>query len=1230
MKTYILKLLSFFLFLFAFYGANAQMMYDNFNETKKNELKEYVDILTVVPKSSATMTITTVSGVQGSNVSVPVNSSDITDLAGFQWTIEYDDTKLTYVDCTNWNSALTGSVTINSSTSGKLTFVYSEATGVNITAGKFFDVNFSIASSATGIANLTWSDDPTARLLNNSTPAEITTTWNDGSVIISGTLSPSLTIEKVNGTAGSAVVVPVNAADITDLVGFQWTIDYDETKLSYVNCTNWDSEVDAAGVVINDDGSKLTFAYNDYPNTITANGKFFDINFNVLAGATGVAPVDWSDDPTQRELSNSVPEEITATWNNGSVTMQGTLSPSLTIEQVPGTAGSPVVVPVDATDLTDLVGFQWTIDYDETKLSYVNCTNWDSEVNSGSVVINDDGSKLTFAYNDYPNTITVNGKFFDLNFNVLAGATGVAPVVWSDDPTQKELSNSVPEEIVATWNDGSVVMGATITIDTVMGTAGSAVVVPVNALNISDLVGFQWTIDYDETRLSYVNCTNWDAGVTASVTINDDGSKLTFAYNDYPNAINITDGKFFDLNFNVLAGATGIAPVVWSDDPTVKELSNSVPEEIIAAWIDGAVILDLAWDGSESTDWQTPANWTPEIIPTIGVNAVIPDGCPNYPVIDDGVTTAFCNNLSISANASVTIASNGQMTVAGILTNLRGVDGLIVKSDASGDGSLIENTLNIDATVERFLPTADASTPEWHFVSTAITSAPTSLYGAGMYDYDETQDDWWTGPTYYFNGAMGWSDVPASMVVAEGYIWNGIQQTKVYQGKLNANSTYTIPVSYTVHAGNAANGDPYTSFDGWVLAGNPFPCSLDWEKLDKSDDITATVYYYDDDIDNYAYYQDGGTAVNGGSQYIPSGQGFFIKTNDQTNGGNLTIPATARTHTSQGFWKKSDNEMLKLKVAFNDYSDETAIVFNENANDNFDDNFDAFKHFSWNPVVPQIFSMSNDRTLKMAINSFYMSDFQKVIPLGLKFSQAGNQTISIEQNSLSGVFVIMHNLHSGDYKLLNDDNFYQFDAGDTLALNQLELILEKNVAPSIVNILPDEVVYEGESFEFSLPDKFYSDANMFDSLTISASLSDGSALPDWLNFDVKSLTFKGLCKTPQILTVRVRVTDYFGATTYDDFIIEVKSVTKITDISEHVISLYPVPAENVLYLNVGGDKVNYNVILTTISGKKVFDGDFDNEQVNSLNISDLSSGVYMMSIHFNDKSVVYKKIMKRP
>jgi uncharacterized protein (DUF2141 family) len=132
---------------------------------------------------------------------------------------------------------------------------------------------------------------------------------------------------------------------------------------------------------------------------------------------------------------------------------------------------------------------------------------------------------------------------------------------------------------------------ATLTIVTVSGCAGNSISIPVQASGISDMTGFQFTISYDNTKLTYVNTTNWSGGtILDDILITPLNGKITFVYSG--GGINIPSGKFFDLNFNIINGSSGSSSVLWSDDPTPRELSNSVPVIINCIYSNGGVNIN--------------------------------------------------------------------------------------------------------------------------------------------------------------------------------------------------------------------------------------------------------------------------------------------------------------------------------------------------------------------------------------------------------------------------------------------------------------------------------------------------------------------------------------------------------------------------------------------------------------------------------------------------------------
>ena len=175
---------------------------------------------------------------------------------------------------------------------------------------------------------------------------------------------------------------------------------------------------------------------------------------------------------------------------------------------------------------------------------------------------------------------------------------------------------------ILTWFYSNCFSQATLSIGTANGTPGNSISIPIQATGIVDMTGFQFTIVYDKTKLTFINCTNWPTGVNAAqVQLNPLDGKITFVYTDA--AINIANGKFFDLNFTILNGASGDAAITWSDNPTQRELSNSIPNEISCGYSNGAVVISgasflapVATAATNITQTSFSANWNSSVSAT--------------------------------------------------------------------------------------------------------------------------------------------------------------------------------------------------------------------------------------------------------------------------------------------------------------------------------------------------------------------------------------------------------------------------------------------------------------------------------------------------------------------------------------------------------------------------------------------------------------------------------------
>lgn len=96
--------------------------------------------------------------------------------------------------------------------------------------------------------------------------------------------------------------------------------------------------------------------------------------------------------------------------------------------------------------------------------------------------------------------------------------------------------------------------------------------------------------------------------------------------------------------------------------------------------------------------------------------------------------------------------------------------------------------------------------------------------------------------------------------------------------------------------------------------------------------------------------------------------------------------------------------------------------------------------------------------------------------------------------------------------------------------------MPSNVAPVVVIPLLDQNATENTAFSYTVTSNSFADANK-DTLSYSATLADGSALPTWLNFDASTLTFSGIPTGTAAgdYTVLIKATDPAGASVSDSF-----------------------------------------------------------------------------------------------
>lgn len=127
---------------------------------------------------------------------------------------------------------------------------------------------------------------------------------------------------------------------------------------------------------------------------------------------------------------------------------------------------------------------------------------------------------------------------------------------------------------------------------------------------------------------------------------------------------------------------------------------------------------------------------------------------------------------------------------------------------------------------------------------------------------------------------------------------------------------------------------------------------------------------------------------------------------------------------------------------------------------------------------------------------------------------------------------------------------FSFADGTVLSAAEIEA-LGANRPPIVSVPIADQSTDEDIPFNFQLPADTFTDPDVGDALSFSATLADGSGLPAWLSFDAATQTFSGTPTNDDVGTLNVRVTaaDNDGESAVDDFVLTVQNTNDAPELA---------------------------------------------------------------------------------
>jgi hypothetical protein len=417
----------------------------------------------------------------------------------------------------------------------------------------------------------------------------------------------------------------------------------------------------------------------------------------------------------------------------------------------------------------------------------------------------------------------------------------------------------------------------------------------------------------------------------------------------------------------------------------------------------------FSWTGSVSNLWSDPNNWFSNVVPILSDNVYIPD-VTNDPVVDlTPGTPAVCNNLTIDPGAVLTVGDGKALTVYGTLTNNAGAGGLIIQSTSVGTGSLIQGTTAVEGTMQRYIPQRTDALHGWHFLSspvepqaiqTEFVPNPPSSGTQAFFSWDEPTALWLNTKDGSGNWAAGFE---SDFIEGKGYLVN-------YPSVVTKNFASMLHVLDVAKPGLTKSA---TTYSGWNLLGNPFSSGITWHTSWSLTNIAAVAKIWNS---GGASYSD----INPGD-IIPATQGFMVHVT--TNPGSVTIPAAARTHSSQAWYKSSGDPLIMLKA--NDLAGQTfqesVIRFNPESTVGYDSDFDAYFLEGY---APQFYSVEGG--MNLSTNVLPGMDWQTIIPFS--FIKTDGSGYSIEAVKLENISqpVYLIDLKFNNTQNLSEHPLYSF------------------------------------------------------------------------------------------------------------------------------------------------------------------------------------------------------------
>ena len=572
----------------------------------------------------------------GGTVCVSVSGQTLEGLLGMQLEINYDPSKLNFQNLDNL-TGLPGLVNNDFGLPGssnnpegtiRLAWLDPDLSGYTVTDSMaLFDICFTAVAASSGTdVEISFSE------LINSQDQLVQVSRLPGTVVITEDITPggpdtvSVSIGSGIVKQGEVICLPVTVADFDDIMGLQFNVDYDSTKLQFQSLQNFNlpgldlSTFGVPGTGANREG-RIKLAWIDMEvNGVTVPDQtvIFEMCFVALEEA-GTTDLTFSN----IEITKEVGETVRFNGTEGQVAFQpgDSNAPDPTLVAIDDQSvrkGDLVCVPVMVEDFTDLIGMGFILNYDPTKLAFQSLGQYDlPNLSEDFFKLPGTGTmplgQLEMTWFDFTEqgvTLADQTAIFEVCFQVLE-EEGTTEISFSDIVIIGEDSNQRPfrsESGVLTLlpednQGGGEALTVSISSDSVE--VDQAFCVQLTTENFTDIIGMQFTVSYDTSLIEYQSVGNFNlTGLSSSLGEpgqgnNPPGSLKVAWFDSSVEGVTLDDGTvLFEMCF--IAKAEGATSLDFSG----IEITGLVIDDVPFTGRPGAIVVGEEENNGGGTDFN--------------------------------------------------------------------------------------------------------------------------------------------------------------------------------------------------------------------------------------------------------------------------------------------------------------------------------------------------------------------------------------------------------------------------------------------------------------------------------------------------------------------------------------------------------------------------------------------------------------------------------------------------